>query len=54
MKFEVNLSVKVDPSANFLEVDREYNLSVIGEMIEDCLYDIDDINVTDCEVKQHD
>lgn len=53
MLFEVSLTIKVDPSANFLEVDPNYTLAVIGEVIEDCLYDIDDINVTDCEVKQH-
>ena len=54
MLYEINLIIKVDPSANFLEVDTKYNLAVLGEVIQDHLYDIDDINVTDCEVKQHD
>lgn len=54
MLYEINLIIKVDPSANFLEVDPKYNLAVLGEVIQDHLYDIDDINVTDCEVKQHD
>lgn len=54
MLFEVSITIKVDPSANFLEVDPNYNLSVIGEVIEDCLYDVDDITIIDCEVKQHD
>ncbi len=54
MQFELNLTIKVDPKANFLEVDRNYNLAVVGEVIQDCLYDIDDIKVIDCEVKQDD
>ena len=32
-------------NANFLEVDPNYNLAVIGEVIQDHLYDIDDIKV---------
>lgn len=54
MFYEINLIIRVDPTANFLEVDPKYNLAVLGEVIQDHLYDIDDINVTDCEVKQHD
>ena len=54
MQFELNLTIKVDPKANFLEVDSNYNLAVIGEVIQDHLYDIDDIQVTECEVKQND
>lgn len=53
MLYEINLIIRVDPKANFLEVDPKYNLAVLGEVIQDHLYDIDDINVTDCEVKQH-
>ena len=54
MQFELNLTIEVDPKANFLEVDHDYNLAVIGEVIQDHLYDIDDIQVTECEVKRYD
>jgi len=52
--FELNLTIKVDPDANFLEVDPNHNLAVLGEVIQDHLYDIDDIKVIECEVKQND
>ena len=54
MWFELNLTIKVDPDANFLEVDPNHNLAVLGEVIQDHLYDIDDIKVTECEVRQND
>lgn len=54
MWFELNLIIKVDPVANFLEVDPNHNLAVIGEVIQDHLYDIDDIKVTECEVTKND
>ena len=54
MQFELNLTIEVDPKANFLEVDHDYNLAVIGEVIQDHLYEIDDIQVTECEVKRYD
>ena len=54
MLYEINLIIKVDPSANFLEVDPKYNLAVLGEVIQDHLYDIDDVTVTECEVTRND
>ena len=54
MQFELNLTIKVDPKANFLEVDSNHNLAVISEVIQDHLYEIDDIKVTECEVRQND
>tara|TARA_R110000868_G_scaffold97961_2_gene269564 strand:+ start:3963 stop:4127 length:165 start_codon:yes stop_codon:yes gene_type:complete len=54
MRFEVIITINVDPDANFLEVDDRYNLSVIQEMIEDCIYDIDDVTIENCEVKKDD
>ena len=54
MRFEVTITIDVDPDANFLEVDERHNMSVIKEMIIDCLYDIDDITVETCEVKTDD
>lgn len=50
MKFEINILLEVDPDANFLETYGD-NTDVISELIQDSLYDIDDIVVLDCEVK---
>ena len=50
MRFELSLKIKVDPEANFLETFG-YNSDVIKELIEASLYDIDDVIVEECEVK---
>jgi|TARA_R110001592_G_scaffold71685_1_gene218950 hypothetical protein len=47
--FEINLTISVDKSANFLEAFGN-NVDVISEQIQYALYDIDDIEVLDCEV----
>lgn len=56
MHYEVTINIKVDPDANFLGVDRSipHDLDVLQEMIQDCLYDLDDITVEDCEVTPND
>tara|TARA_R110002020_G_scaffold47957_4_gene137133 strand:- start:302 stop:475 length:174 start_codon:yes stop_codon:yes gene_type:complete len=56
MHYEVTINIEVDPDANFLESDRSirYNLDLIQEMIQDCLYDLDDITVDNCEVTPND
>ena len=56
MDYEIIIKVSVDPDANFLESDRSirYNLDLIQEMIQDCLYDLDDITVDNCEVTPND
>mgnify|MGYP000529582676 CR=1 FL=1 len=42
MRFELNIVIKVDPSANFLETFGN-NAEVISELVQGSLYDIDDI-----------
>ena len=54
MKYEVILNIKVDPSANFLEVDDVESSRVVLEVIQDVLYDLDDITIGRCEVTRHD
>ena len=49
MLFQINLTISVDKSANFLEAFGN-NAEVIAEQIQYALYDIDDIRVIDCEV----
>ena len=51
--YEVTLTIFVDRAANFLEVEGN-NCQVIGELVQDALYDIDDITVTKCEVIEND
>lgn len=49
MIFEINLIILVDKDANFLEAFGN-NVDVISEQIQYALYDIDDIQVIECEV----
>jgi hypothetical protein len=50
MKFELSITIEVDPDANFLETFGD-NTDVISELVQASLYDIDDIIVEECEVK---
>lgn len=52
--YEVTVNIRVEPDANFFESDPRYNLNVIQELVQDVLYDLDDITVTNCEVKTDD
>ncbi len=51
--YEISLTILVDESANFLEIT-DNNCHVIKDLIRSALYDIDDIEITKCEVIQHD
>jgi|TARA_R110000796_G_scaffold43302_1_gene106418 hypothetical protein len=53
MAYEINITIQVDKDANFLEISGD-NCDVIKELITLSLYDIDDINVTECEVTNRD
>ncbi|MDB4006655.1 hypothetical protein N9465_00285 [Gammaproteobacteria bacterium] len=53
MSYEIQITIKVDKGANFLEVSGN-NCNVVKELIELALYDIDDITVTECEVMKRD
>ena len=50
LRFEIFLTVEVDESANFLEVVEDSELEVIKEKISDCIYDLDDVNLTEIDV----
>ena len=52
MNYEVHLFVIVDKDANFLEISGD-NCEVLKELIEDALYDIDDVTIDQCEVNKH-
>lgn len=50
MQFEINIRLKVDPDANFLETFGD-NREVMSDLIYNLFYDIDDTTILDCEVK---
>ena len=50
MLFEVTMLVRLDPGANYIASD-SVELS-LGEVIQDVLYDLDDIDVMEIEVKE--
>ena len=50
--YEVTINLLVDKDANFLELSGD-NCNVIKELVEDALYDLDDVTITECEVIQH-
>lgn len=52
MNYEVHLFLTVDKDANFLEISGD-NCEVLKELIEDSLYDIDDVTIDQCEVNKH-
>jgi|TARA_R110000803_G_scaffold162401_1_gene226037 hypothetical protein len=54
MKYEVILNLEIDPVANFLEVDDTESSRVVLELIEDILYDVDDLQIAKCEVTRYD
>jgi hypothetical protein len=50
MKYNISLSVIVDPDAPFLESDRETNTTVLRDLVWNAIYDIDDIEILEIEV----
>ena len=50
MRFNIDITICVDPNANFLETFGD-NTEFISEILQSYLYDLDDIIVEDCEVK---
>mgnify|MGYP003109566245 FL=1 len=50
MRFDISITLEVDPEANFLETFGD-NAEVISELVQNYLYDIDDVTILDCEVK---
>ena len=48
------LKLYVDKDANFLEIDQDDHSSIVEELVQNAMYDIDDITVTEYEVLKHD
>jgi len=54
MKFEARLVLEIHPDANFLEVSKDNACVVVLELLDDLIYDTDDIILTNCEVNTYD
>jgi len=51
-KYNIAFSITVDPDANFLEVDSRATLSVLYDLIEGAIYDIDDIEISELQIQE--
>jgi len=54
LEYEVILNIKVDPTCNYLEVDDNESSRVVLELIQDMIYEIDDLVIDKIEVTRHD
>jgi hypothetical protein len=54
MEYEIILNIKIDPSCNYLEVDDIESSRVVLELIQDILYEIDDLSIAKIEVTRRD
>ena len=52
MDIGVNLTLTVDPEANFLECDEEATLEVLMDKIKLALWDIDDVKLNYIELEK--
>ena len=46
MDIEVNLTMTVDPEANFLGCDEQSTLEVLMDVVKTAFYEIDDVKLT--------
>jgi|TARA_R110000851_G_scaffold65616_1_gene148928 hypothetical protein len=54
MEYEVILNIKVDPTCNYLEVDDNESSRVVLELVQDMIYEIDDLSIDKIEVTRLD
>jgi|TARA_R100000479_G_scaffold161315_1_gene98999 hypothetical protein len=52
MRYEIRMTIAVDPEANFIEADLSDMPRVIQELVSTAMYDIDDVIVEECEVEE--
>mgnify|MGYP003141641857 FL=1 len=52
MKYEIRMTITVDPEANFIEADLSDMPRVVQELVSSAMYDIDDVIVEECEVEE--
>jgi len=52
LRYEIKMTIVVDPDANFIEADLSDMPRVVNELVSSSMYDIDDIIVEECEVEE--
>jgi len=52
MRYDIRMTIAVDPEANFIEADLSDMPRVVQELVSSAMYDIDDIIVEECEVEE--
>tara|TARA_R100001510_G_scaffold37419_2_gene33791 strand:+ start:167 stop:328 length:162 start_codon:yes stop_codon:yes gene_type:complete len=52
MRYEIRMTIAVDPEANFIEADLSDMPRVVQELVSSAMYDIDDVIVEECEVEE--
>ena len=52
MRYEIRMTIAVDPDANFIEADLSDMPRVVQELVSTAMYDIDDVIVEECEVEE--
>jgi hypothetical protein len=52
MKYNISLSLEVDPEANFYGSDRTNTLSELEDLLYNSIYDIDDVIILSLEVEE--
>lgn len=52
LKYNVSLSLEVDPDANFCGSDRKHILSELEDLLYNSIYDIDDVTILALEVEE--
>jgi|TARA_B100001939_G_C16873010_1_gene587280 hypothetical protein len=52
MRYEIRMTIAVDPEANFIEADLSDMPRVVQELVSTAMYDIDDVIVEECEVEE--
>lgn len=50
-QYEINMIIYVDPDAPFFELENGNNEDVIMEMIQDQIYDLDDVRIKEIAVE---
>jgi hypothetical protein len=52
MEVEVNLNLRIDPDAGFMECHEEATLEVLMDLVKQAFHDIDDVQLTYIELEK--
>ena len=54
MEFEVNLRIKIDDSALYWDASIADRIESVSEMIQNAMYDLDEVTIKEMEVEELD